>query len=313
MNKTLRNIKRAIKYLLTPKRYYKGIVVTGKGCDFLAQFITDRMQLNVKRGDVTVFSAYSILYGLYWNRAKYKFFFTAENTHAPTSHWLQFENIHLRIPSLTLSLGFDYCDHPRYMRFPYWLERPFGPFSTLESVSEFVHQHNYADIASRTKQCAFICRKDYYDDRALFADMVEQIMPISYPSDFRHNDDDMRGKYNDDKIAYLRQFRFNLCPENTNSRGYVTEKIFEAIAAGCVPIYWGNEGYPEPDILNPKAIVYLDKDNPTEGLELLRKLKEDPEAYAEFASQPRFLPNAEKTIYAYYERLEKKMKDIFKN
>lgn len=312
MNERIRNIKRAIKYLFfLKKEYYKGIEVNGRHCDFLTHFIADRMQIKCAQGDIAVFSAYSILFGMLWSRAKYKFFFTAENTHAPTSHWLQFEDIHLRVPSLTLSLGFDYYDHPRYMRFPYWLERPFGPFTTFEDVSRFVQQHNYSNSTLREKQCAFICREDYYGDRALFADMVEQIMPVSYPSDFRHNDDDMRMKYNDDKNVYLQQFRFNLCPENTNSHGYVTEKIFEAIQAGCVPIYWGNEGYPEPDVLNPKAIVYIDKEKPSEGLNLLRNLYEDPKAYAEFAARPRFLPGAEKVIYAYYERLETRLKMIF--
>ena len=310
MNKRIRNIKRAIKYLISKKIYYKGIEVNGRYCEFLTRFIADRMQIKCKKGEVAVFSAYSIIYGLYWNRSKYKFFFTAENTHAPTSQWLQFEDIHLRVPSLTLNLGFDYYDHPRYMRFPFWLERPFGPFTTYEDVTRFVQQHNFSESTSRKKQCAFICREDYYGDRALFADLVEQIMPISYPSDFRHNDDDLRTTCNDDKNAYLHQFRFNLCPENTNSHGYVTEKIFEAIQAGCIPIYWGNEGYPEPDILNPKAIVYLDKEHPEEGLALLKKLYEDSAAYAEFAAQPRFLPGAADIIYAYYDRLETKLREI---
>ena len=166
------------------------------------------------------------------------------------------------------------------------------------------------DSSTRVKDCAFICKKDYFGDRAQMADLVAQVIPLNYPSDFRHNDDDMRGRFGDDKIAYLRQFRFNLCPENSNNRGYVTEKVFEAIKAGCVPIYWGNEGYPEPDILNPKAIVYLDKDKPEEGLTLLRKLYDDPKAYAEFAAQPRFLPGASDKIYAYYERLEAKLREV---
>ena len=182
--------------------------------------------------------------------------------------------------------------------------------ATKQKIADFVNECNVSCTKTREKDCAFICKKDYFGDRAQVADRVEQIMPINYPSDFRHNDDDMWGKYGDDKITYLRQFRFNLCPENSNNRGYVTEKIFEAIKAGCIPIYWGNEGYPEPDILNPKAIVYLDKDKPEEGLALLRKLYSDPKAYAEFASQPRFLPGAEDKIYAYYERLEEKLKEV---
>ena len=307
----VRTIKKLIKYLISPNKYIHGIEVCGNNNEFLVQFIADRMHVECKKGDLACFSIYGpIPATIRMNRAKRKIFYTIENTHVPQSCWQPLEDIHLKIPSLSLSLGFDYYDHPRYLRLPFWIERPFGALATREDIVSFIEKHNYSDSANRDKSCAFVCRKDYFGDRAEIADLVAQVMPMSYPSDFRHNDDDMREKYNNDKIAYLRQFRFNLCPENTNNKGYVTEKIFEAIKAGCVPIYWGNEGYPEPDILNPKAIVYLDKEHPAEGLALLKKLYEDPKAYAEFVAQPRFLPNAADNIYAYYERLENKIREI---
>lgn len=277
----------------------------------LPQIITDRMQVVFPKDTVASFtpSLDTLIYHLHHNQ--YKIFYTQENTHVPDSSWQRWENCWLWRDAPTLSVGFDYVDHPRYVRFPYWLEHIFGPVATREDIAAFVANHDVCyDFRSRTKDCAFICKRDYFGDRAQLADMVAQIMPMCYPSDFRHNDDDMRGKFGDDKIAYLRQFKFNLCPENSNNRGYVTEKIFEAIKAGCVPVYWGNEGYPEPDILNPKAIVYLDKDNPEEGLALLRKLHDDPKAYEEFASQSRFIPGADDKIYGYYERLEDKLKEI---
>ena len=310
MHPKLREIKRVVKYLLSPKEYYHNIELCGRYTAFMAKFITDRMHIACKRGQVACFNTYSIPAVLHYHRAPVKLFWTQENTHVQWSYWQQFENVWQKEPSLTFTCGFDYCEHPKYMRCPYWLEHIFGPMATQRDIADFVKAHNVTDPSGRTKDCAFICKSDYFGDRAQMADWVEQIMPINYPSDFRHNDDDMRGKFGDDKIAYLRQFKFNLCPENSNYRGYVTEKIFEAIKAGCVPIYWGNEGYPEPDILNPKAIVYLDKDNPTKGLKLLHKLYNNPKTYTEFASQPRFLPGAEQKIYAYYERLEKKLEKM---
>lgn len=311
MRKIFRNIKSFIKYLLSPKEYYKNIQICGWGAKYLPRFIVDRMKMECKRGKIASFNTYSLPTILHFHRAPIKLFFTQENTHVQESRWQWFEDIWIKEPSLVLTCGFDYAEHPKYLRFPYWLEHMFAPDVTKEQLNAFVDEYTYSkDNSSRIKDCAFVCKKDYFGDRAIMADMVAQIMPMSYPSDFRHNDDDMRGKFEDDKIAYLCQFKFNLCPENSNNKGYVTEKIFEAIKAGCVPIYWGNEGYPEPDILNPKAIVYLDKDKPEEGLALLRKLYEDPKAYAEFAAQPRFLPGAADKIYAYYERLESKLKEI---
>lgn len=306
-----RKYKKIIRYLFSPREYIGDIQICGWGAKFLPRFIQDRMGFQLTRGKVASFNTYSLPTILHYHRAPIKVFYAQENTHVEKSYWQQFENVWLREPSLSLTCGFDYSEHPKYIRVPYWIEHVFGPMATKQDVADFIAEHNIPfDAIHRAKDCAFICKKDYFGDRAVMADLVARIMPMSYPSDFRHNDDDMRGKYGDDKIAYLGQFKFNLCPENSNNRGYVTEKVFEAIKAGCVPIYWGNEGYPEPDILNPNAIVYLDKDNPDEGLALLRKLYDDPKAYAEFVAQPRFLPGAEERIYAYYELLEQKLKEI---
>jgi hypothetical protein len=42
------------------------------------------------------------------------------------------------------------------------------------------------------------------------------------------------------KIETLKHYRFVVCYENMRDiKGYITEKIFEAFAAGTVPIYWG--------------------------------------------------------------------------
>lgn len=43
----------------------------------------------------------------------------------------------------------------------------------------------------------------------------------------------------DDKIAALKKYRFVLCFENAIFPGYITEKIFDAMFAGCVPVYYG--------------------------------------------------------------------------
>jgi len=43
-----------------------------------------------------------------------------------------------------------------------------------------------------------------------------------------------------DKISVLQNYKFNICYENTKGLpGYITEKIFDCFAAGCVPIYLG--------------------------------------------------------------------------
>jgi hypothetical protein len=41
------------------------------------------------------------------------------------------------------------------------------------------------------------------------------------------------------KIAALGNYRFALCFENTAHPGYVTEKLLDCLAAGCIPLYLG--------------------------------------------------------------------------
>lgn len=48
------------------------------------------------------------------------------------------------------------------------------------------------------------------------------------------------------KLATLKNYRFGICFENTHTTpGYITEKIFDYFAAGCVPVYWGPDNVAE--------------------------------------------------------------------
>lgn len=56
-------------------------------------------------------------------------------------------------------------------------------------------------------------------------------LPVRFPS--------YRGQV-DRKKPVLEQYRFSICYENARDiPGYITEKIFDCFAAGCVPVYWG--------------------------------------------------------------------------
>jgi len=46
-----------------------------------------------------------------------------------------------------------------------------------------------------------------------------------------------------EKLAVIRSYRFVVCYENTRTPGYISEKLFDCLFAGCVPVYIG-----EPNI-----------------------------------------------------------------
>jgi hypothetical protein len=43
-----------------------------------------------------------------------------------------------------------------------------------------------------------------------------------------------------DKLAFIKNYRFNIACENSSSPGYITEKLIDPIMVGTIPIYWGD-------------------------------------------------------------------------
>ncbi len=55
-------------------------------------------------------------------------------------------------------------------------------------------------------------------------------------------------------VDLIKNFTFVLILENTNAQGYVSEKIYDAFIAGCIPIYLGNNN----DRVNIPTDMYID-------------------------------------------------------
>lgn len=106
----------------------------------------------------------------------------------------------------------------------------------------------------------------------------------------------------DAKAAWLERYRFNLQPENSRSRtgGYTTEKLVHALAAGAVPVTWGD--VPEPRVFNGVRILQLDDSGTGAGgpglfepaalAARIRSLEVDAQARAAFFAEPALAPTA---------------------
>lgn len=267
-----------------------------------------------KNGSISIFSVFGLRQMISLNRSSVKIFMARENLHRP--NWQEYEDLALREHSVNLSLGFDYeSDDPRYMRFPLWITWLLPPNAGYKEVNEFCYRINSQDNSSYDDRrfCTFISSHDDIGRNQLF-DEISTIGQIDSCGRFRHNCDDLQTIYGDNKLEFLQHYRFNMCPENSNYPGYCTEKIFEAIAAGCVPLYWGSDNNPEPEILNHNAICFINvgQTNDDDVIGKIRHLNTNQEAYMQFSTQPRLLPQAPEIIMDYLQKLEAKIKEISK-
>jgi hypothetical protein len=61
----------------------------------------------------------------------------------------------------------------------------------------------------------------------------------------------------DAKIEFIVRGRFNICSENSSGPGYFTEKIYNALEAGCTPVYWCGGNNQRPIWINSAAYIHL--------------------------------------------------------
>ncbi len=91
----------------------------------------------------------------------------------------------------------------------------------------------------------------------------------------------------EDKLSFQKKFKFSIAFENSSYKGYTTEKILQAFAAGTVPIYYGN-----PDItkeFNPQSFINChDYSSFEEVIEKVKELDNNDDKYLEYLNEPCF-------------------------
>lgn len=83
------------------------------------------------------------------------------------------------------------------------------------------------------------------------------------------------------KIEIAKQYHYIFCPENSNTESYVTEKVYDALRAGSVPIYFGAPDI-ERFIPHPDAIIQANKFASPAELANYLKFKSQPGEYEKF-------------------------------
>ncbi len=247
-----------------------------------------------------------------------RLFFNGENNHYPG--FVPYLHNLLDHKAINLSLGFDYTDDPRYLRFPLWLLEMFPADATADDIKAICDRlsHQQWDAVTRTRFCALVSGNRGPNDpgaqrRTRLVESLNTIATVDCAGKLLHNTDELNERFNDNKAEFLKQYKFYICPENASVEGYVTEKVFHAIGSGCIPIYWGSDNNPEPDVLNHDAILFWNPDSDNNALlRQIEDLQNAPTHYREFYEQPRLKDDAWQVVAGYFERLEQHLNDILK-
>lgn len=228
--------------------------------------------------------------------AKCKIFFYGENLNREC--YRQYNNIDKLQKYFDLIVGFLPTNlEKRIIRFPLWFMyyKFYEMNDTEDNIIDYIR--NEREKNKKRKKPIFgscITRHSRLGIRKAICDQIEKYGRIAYPGKFRKNCS--IGPKQVDKVNFLKMVKYNICPENSKFPGYHTEKIFHALEAGTVPIYWAID-LPEKDIINPGCYQFVNVLN--KGL-MVKQIKYAVENYDKMQDQQVFRENAKEIVKEYY-------------
>ncbi len=259
---------------------------------------------------VAIFSCLGPRYLIDLVHTDVKLFYTGENLKRVTLN--KYADHALRNQSIDLAIGFEVFEDSRYFRYPLWMDYMFEPEFSETDIRSKCKQLRFPTHTAR-KFCCMVASNSADGLRDEMMNAISKIGHVDSAGLYLHNDDSLQTEYADNKLAYLKSYVFNICPENTSAYGYTTEKLFEAISSGCIPIYWGAD-FADKAVINEDAVIRWNrKDNGAEALQKVAELWSNPKLLEEFMAQPRLLPTAEEYILDTFATIESKLRTIISN
>ena len=202
------------------------------------------------------------------------------------------------------AIGFEWMDYgDRYIRFPLYL------FYREEMLLSMLHKHEIGpdwNVAEeKTGFCSFVVSNADNPVRNEAFRQLSGYKKVDSGGRFMNN----VGGPVEDKLAFERSHKFSLCFENGSHPGYTTEKLVEALAAGTVPIYWGD---PEVGkVFNTGSFIQVkDGASFSEAVRLVKELDQNDELYLRMLRAPAMRPDAP-SLEDEYARLEAWLLAIF--
>ena len=208
--------------------------------------------------------------------AKIKMFFYGENL----DRYPPYNNDSLLYNTFDLIVGFKKTDlSKKQIRFPLWLiYYKYYKYDENNNILNYI-QNKYNENISKPKAIfgTIIARHDRGGQRTKIFNELQKYGSIKSPGKFRKNTNSI-GNSAQDKINYISNSKYNICPENSLYEGYFTEKIFQAFEGGTIPLYWGVD-YPEQEIINKNKYCFCDINNNESLAKSIKDVTDNPEKY----------------------------------
>jgi hypothetical protein len=203
--------------------------------------------------------------------------------------YLKYDCIRIFYSGENVRPNFEECDYAFSSDYPV-TERNFR----MPLYGIFLNEQRIAHLSDRTrgddshppipdKFCNFLYSNPSARERIRFFKLLSRYRRVDSGGKVLNN----LGYRVDDKMEFLKQYKFTIAFENSSWPGYTTEKLIQPLLAGSIPIYWGNPLVYRD--FNPEAFVNChDYDSFDEVVEQIRRIDTDDDLYRKYREAPAF-------------------------
>ena len=192
--------------------------------------------------------------------------------------FVSMENVRPNFNVCDYAFTFDYPINTRNYRLP--LYRRCGEYKEL-----LLKRDVQTISAQKRKFCSFMVSNQKAKERIEFFKKLSGYKPVDSGGRYMNNIGGSIAPGRQNKVDWMRNYKFSIAFENTSYPGYTTEKMLEAFVSGTIPIYWGN-----PLIgldFNPKAFVNChDFKSFDEVIEHVKEIDQNETLYQDYLRQP---------------------------
>lgn len=172
------------------------------------------------------------------------------------------------------AIGFSYMNYEdRYLRAPLYLF-----YQADYELAQKKHEISEAELRDKKGFCNFVYSNNKADqERRQIFDLLSEYKQVDSGGRYLNN----IGGPVEDKLAFQKNYRFSIAFENASARGYTTEKLIQAFAAGTIPIYWGDPTAAEQ--FNDKAFVNCHAYESLQAVvDEIKRIDSDDELYMQY-------------------------------
>lgn len=185
------------------------------------------------------------------------------------------------------SFGFDWLEFDdRYYRAPNYILYP-----SFKSVIGGTPPLLRIPFGERTF-CNFLySNPNAHPMRDILFDRLQRIGRVDSPGAHRRNMSSLavpayKSNWEEVAVEWQSNYRFSISVENSSTPGYSTEKVVNALAAGTIPIYFGDPVLHR--IFNPDRMINIHLTGLDNALKRVQEINNNSELFAEVLRQPNF-------------------------